>query len=140
MDEISGRTSDFQWLLEEFVQATPGVTEAVAASSDGLMLGASSRSSGKPLEQLAALAAGVQSLARGVSDFLEFSETDRVIIEMKGGLMFVARISSGSVLAVVAAPDADYGQIGYEMTVLVERVGQALTPELISHLKNSLPV
>jgi hypothetical protein len=36
---------------------------------------------------------------------------------------------------VLAAPNCDIGLIGYEMTLLVDRVGQLLTPELRAQLQ-----
>jgi hypothetical protein len=38
-------------------------------------------------------------------------------------------ISDGSSLAVLASADCDMGLVAYEMALLVERVGRALTPE-----------
>ena len=38
-------------------------------------------------------------------------------------------ISDGSSLAVLAAADCDMGLVAYEMALLVERVGRALTPQ-----------
>jgi predicted regulator of Ras-like GTPase activity (Roadblock/LC7/MglB family) len=37
-------------------------------------------------------------------------------------------ISDGSALASLAARNCDVGQVGYEMALLVERVGNALSP------------
>ena len=37
-------------------------------------------------------------------------------------------ISDGSSFAVLAARACDVGQVGYEMALLVDRVGDALTP------------
>ena len=47
---------------------------------------------------------------------------------MEGGLLLVMSISNGSSLAVLASSDCDMGLVAYEMTLLVERVGRALTP------------
>ncbi len=48
--------------------------------------------------------------------------------------MLVMSISDGSSLAVLAAPGCDIGLIGYEMALLVQRVGELLTPELRQQL------
>ena len=40
-------------------------------------------------------------------------------------------------LATLAAPNCDIGLVGYEMTLLVDRVGQLLTPELRAELQGS---
>ena len=47
-------------------------------------------------------------------------------------------ISGGSCLGVVTSGTCDLGAVGYESTVLVQRIGQLLTPELITELKMSL--
>jgi uncharacterized protein len=39
-------------------------------------------------------------------------------------------ISDGSWLAVLASPTSDIGLVGYEMTMLVDRVGEHLSPAL----------
>ena len=65
---------------------------------------------------------------------------EQVIVEMTLGHLFVSTISDGSSLAVLAEKNADIALVGYEMTLLVDRVGAALTPELITELKNTLTV
>jgi uncharacterized protein len=47
---------------------------------------------------------------------------------MEGGLMFVMAISDGSSLAVLAAQECDTDLVAYEMSLLVEAVGDVLTP------------
>ncbi|NED87443.1 roadblock/LC7 domain-containing protein, partial [Streptomyces sp. SID11233] len=43
--------------------------------------------------------------------------------ELDDAFLFVSAAGDGSCLAVLAGPDADIGQIAYEMTLLVKRVG-----------------
>jgi predicted regulator of Ras-like GTPase activity (Roadblock/LC7/MglB family) len=52
---------------------------------------------------------------------------------MEGGLMLVKAISDGSSLAVLAAPECDTDLVSYEMTLLVEAVGEVLTPAARAH-------
>ena len=49
---------------------------------------------------------------------------------MQGGFLLLMAISDGSWLAVLASPASDIGLVGYEMTMLVDRVGDHLSPEL----------
>jgi predicted regulator of Ras-like GTPase activity (Roadblock/LC7/MglB family) len=49
---------------------------------------------------------------------------------MQGGLMLIKAVSGGSTLAVLAAPDCDTDLVSYEMSRLVEAVGEALSPAL----------
>ena len=54
-----------------------------------------------------------------------------------GGIVLLMSISDGSCLAVLASPTCDIGLIGYEMTLLVDRVGHLLPPELRTELSGS---
>nr|BFE76604.1 hypothetical protein GCM10020092_099050 [Actinoplanes digitatis] len=63
-------------------------------------------------------------------------EVQQTIIEMDSGYLFLMSISDGSSMAVLAARSCDVGQVGYEMALLVERVGAALVPaprEAVAH-------
>jgi len=59
---------------------------------------------------------------------MEAGTPTQALVEMDHGLMFVKAISDGSSLAVLAAPECDTRQASYEMTRLVEAVGDLLTP------------
>ena len=78
------------------------------------------------------------ALADGASRTLSMGQLDQVIIEMRRGYLFIAHISGGSSVGVIAARGADIGLVGYEMTLLVERFGSVLTPGLIAELQGSL--
>lgn len=52
----------------------------------------------------------------------------QTVVEMDNGFLFLMSISDGSSFAVLAARSCDVGQVGYEMALLVDRVGDALTP------------
>jgi predicted regulator of Ras-like GTPase activity (Roadblock/LC7/MglB family) len=54
---------------------------------------------------------------------------------MERGLLLLMAISDGSCLTVLAAPDCDMGLVAYQMTLLVERAGQTLTPALRAELQ-----
>ena len=48
------------------------------------------------------------------------------IVEMENGYLLLMRVGDGSNLATLAARSCDIGQIGYEMAILVERVGNVI--------------
>ena len=56
---------------------------------------------------------------------------------MEAGYLFVTSISDGSCFAVFAAADCDIGLVGYEMGLLVDRMGKVLTPALRSELQTT---
>jgi uncharacterized protein len=58
---------------------------------------------------------------------------------MQRGLLFVTSIRDGSFLTVLAAASCDVGVVGYDMAVLVTRVGDVLTPRLRAELQAVLP-
>jgi uncharacterized protein len=116
------------WLLVEFVRDTPGVVHSVVVSGDGLRL-ATSPGVGVALgDQLAAAASGLVSLARGTAHLLGAGPVTQTILEMAGGYLFVTSVNQGATLAVFADRRCDIGMVGYEMTMLANRVGHAITP------------
>jgi hypothetical protein len=135
---MSGAARNFNWLLTSFVRNTADTREAVAVSSDGFLLASSSNTARDGVEQYAAIISGVTSLTNGAGDFLGCGEFERIMVEMEGGMLFVATISDGSALGVLTDKSCDMGLIGYEMTLLLSRAGKALTPALVKELKNAL--
>ncbi len=131
-------THDFSWMLNSFVDQTAGVTDAIAVSSDGLLMAMSHSLDRDGAEQLAAIVSGLVSLGQGASVCFGFGGLQQVIIAMNGGYAFVSSISDGSCLGVVATSNCDIGQIGYQCGLLVERAGAVLTPELVEALQQEL--
>lgn len=129
----------FGWLLENFVHQTDGVREAVAVSSDGLLIASSDGLSRTDADHLAAIVSSLASLGRGAARRYDFEGLKLVMIEMKRGFLLVSTIDGGSCLGVVAEGECDLGLIGYEITSLAERFGPLLTPALISESRQYLP-
>ncbi len=128
----------FSWLLNGFVEKTAGVSDAVAVSSDGLLMAMSSNLGRGSAEQLAAIISGMVSLGNGASGCFGFDGLEQVIVSMRKGFLFVSAISDGSCLGVVAGKGCDIGLIGYQTTLLVERAGAVLTPDLVMELKQEM--
>jgi uncharacterized protein len=116
------------WLLVDFTRETPGVVASVVVSVDGLPLAVSSGVSDALADQLAAAASGLVSLARATTRLLESGSLTQTILEMSGGYLFVTSVGRGATLAVHATRQCDLGLVGYEMTVVAQRVGRALDP------------
>jgi predicted regulator of Ras-like GTPase activity (Roadblock/LC7/MglB family) len=139
MQTLSTEARNLNWLVGSFVNRVPSVAEAIVVSSDGLLIAMSdglNRASG---DRLAAVAAGLTSIARGAGQPLDAGPVSQIVIELERALLLVMCISDGSALAVTATRPCDIGLIAYEMAVLVERAGNALSPRLIAELKASLP-
>lgn len=132
-----GQQNQFGWLVNDFADRVPGVAHAVVVSADGLLLTASSRLPLDRADQLAAVASGLVSLTQGAAHCFEAGTVHETVVEMELGTMILMSISDGSSLAVLAAPNCDIGQVAYEMTLLVDRVGQILTPELRAQLQGT---
>jgi predicted regulator of Ras-like GTPase activity (Roadblock/LC7/MglB family) len=116
------------WLLIDFTRETTGVIAAVVVSVDGLPLAVSSIVTDALADQLAAAASGLISLARATAHLLGSGSLTQTILEMTEGYLFVTTVSRGATLAVHATRQCDLGLVGYEMTLLAERVGRALDP------------
>ena len=139
MAPLSQQANNVNWLVNNFVDRVPGVTEAVVVSSDGLPMAKSSGLDRDAADLFAAVASGLIGLAYGAAGRFGGGAVHEVVIEMENAFIFVTGISDGSCLAVVATSNCDVGLVGYEMALLVERVGPTLTPELREELRVAMP-
>jgi len=126
LSSLSHRSLD--WLVINFTARVPDVAHAVVVSADGVLLARSEDLPSPFAEQLASITCGLASLMQGAARMFEGGQPTQALVEMEGGLMLVKVISNGSSLAVLASPDCDTDLVSYEMTLLVEAVGEALTP------------
>jgi predicted regulator of Ras-like GTPase activity (Roadblock/LC7/MglB family) len=104
-------------------------------SADGLLLFPSEGLPQDRAEQLSAVASGLISLTQGAARCFEAGAVSQTVVEMERGFLFLMSVSDGSCLAVLAAPTCDIGAVAYEMTLLVDRVGQQITPALRAQLQ-----
>ncbi|WP_306210066.1 roadblock/LC7 domain-containing protein [Actinoplanes sp. RD1] len=129
----------FNWLLGNFVHQTDGVRDAVAVSSDGLLIAGSDGLGRADADQLAAIVSSMAGLARSASRRYDFEGLKLVMIEMRRGFLIISVIEGGSCLGVVAGGECDVGLVGYEISLLAERFGALLTPALIAESRQYLP-
>jgi predicted regulator of Ras-like GTPase activity (Roadblock/LC7/MglB family) len=127
--------SELDWLLDDFVERVPGAVSAAVVTTDGLGLCISAGISSDSADQLSAITSGLASLTDGAAQFFAAGGVRQLIVEMDKGFLFVARVSDGSILAVMCDSTCDIGLIGYEMSLLIGRIGNVLTPELRSQLR-----
>ena len=127
--------SDLDWLVEDFVDRVPGASSAEVVTADGLVLCVSAQISGDSADQLAAITSGLASLTEGAAQVFAAGSVRQLIIEMDEGFLFVARVGDGSVLALMCESSCDIGLVGYEMSLLIGRIGNVLTPELRARLR-----
>ncbi|MEU6931442.1 MULTISPECIES: roadblock/LC7 domain-containing protein [unclassified Streptomyces] len=127
---MTGTTTDekLSWLLEGLLERTPGTRHALVLSRDGLKLCRTTGLSVDQADQLAAIAAGIQSLSHGAS--VEFGDgtggVRSAMAEFYGGILFIVEAGEGAHLALVADEEADAGLVGHNMTELVEQLGEHL--------------
>jgi predicted regulator of Ras-like GTPase activity (Roadblock/LC7/MglB family) len=139
MSQLSREASDFNWLVGNLASRTPGVAHAMVVSADGLPVAVSDRLDRPQADQLAAIASGLASLTQGGARCMDGGLVKQTVVEMHRGLLLVMAISDGSCLAVLAGSSCDVGVVVYEMTMLVSRAGDVLTPSLRVELQATLP-
>ncbi|MBA0052440.1 roadblock/LC7 domain-containing protein [Streptomyces sp. AJS327] len=114
------------WLLDDLTQRISFIRHALVLSSDGLVTGCSSELERKDAEHLAAVSSGLHSLAKGSGRHFRVGRVRQTMIEFDDGVLFVTAAGDGSCLCVFTTADADIGQVAYEMTLMVNRVGEHL--------------
>ena len=121
---VESETRELDWVVNRFVDSVPGAAHGVLVSADGLLMAASGRLPAERAEQVAAVSSGLASLATGAARLFDGGAVMQTIVEMQQGFMLLMSVGDGSHLAVLTQATADIGQVGYEMALLVERVGQ----------------
>jgi len=137
---VNDPTNDLGFLLTNLVAHVPGIREAAVVSSDGLLIALSDTVDRETGDRLAAVAAGLLSVARGAGTPMQAGAVHEIIVELERALIVVMGISDGSALAVVATRPCDIGLVAYEMALLTDRAGAALTPQLVAELREELPL
>ena len=126
---LTDTTGQLSWLLDNLVEKVEAVEQALILSRDGLVVAASRGLSREDSEHLSALAAGVQSLARGTGQHFRGGSVRQTIIEMEFAFLFVIAAGRGTCLAVLTSAEPNVGVIAYEMAMLVRRMGKYLAAE-----------
>lgn len=122
--------ADFEWLVNQFTGEVPGVLHALIVSLDGLQL-VSSRSLSRDLgDQMAALTAGLLSMADRTAALLSLGDSEYITIRLPRGHLLFMRVSESAGLAVVADASCDLRVVAYQMTQFVGSVGHVLTPDV----------
>lgn len=104
----SGTSGTLDWFVSNFVRDVPGVSHAILVSADGLLMASNSHLPADRAEQLAAVTSGLASLSTGAARLFEAGNVRQSIVEMDDGF------------------SCDIGQVGYEMALLVDRVGKTV--------------
>ncbi|MFE5701540.1 roadblock/LC7 domain-containing protein [Rhodococcus koreensis] len=119
-------TRPLDWLVSNFASDVPGVSHAVLVSADGLLMAASAHLPIDRAEQLAAVTSGLASLSAGVSRLFDGGGVLQSVVEMQHGYLLLMSVGDGSHLATLTDAECDIGQVGYEMAILVDRVGASV--------------
>ena len=127
MTQAKGNGEELGWLLDNLVSRVANVRQALVLSRDGLAVAKAQDMSREEGDRLSALAAGVQSLARGAGQQVGGGEVRQIVIEMDSAFMFVMAAGEGTCLAVLASAEANLGVMAYEMAMLARRMGVHLT-------------
>jgi predicted regulator of Ras-like GTPase activity (Roadblock/LC7/MglB family) len=127
-DDMTVRGGRLNWLLDDLVLRLAGSEKAVVLSGDGLLLGRSAELDRDGAEHLAAMASAFSSLSRGVGTQFGKGGVLQTVVELEGGYLVVTEAGAGACLALLASSHADLGMVAYEMNVIVQQVGSALSP------------
>ena len=122
----AGDERDLDWVMSRFVDDVPDAAHAILVSADGLLMASSTSIPGERAEQVAAVSSGLASLAVGAARLFEGGSVMQTIVEMEMGFLMLMSVGDGSNLTVLTTEEADIGQVGYEMALLVDRVGRTV--------------
>jgi uncharacterized protein len=117
---------DLNRLVTSFTERVPAVAHAAVVSADGLPLATSAGLPRDQADQLAAVTSGLTKLVQGAARIFSAGPVAQAVVVMEQGTLIMMSLSGNSVLAVLAAPESDLGNVAYEMSLLGERAGPSL--------------
>lgn len=118
----ANQPQDIAWLLQGLTEEVPVIRGSVLLSSDGMVKAAYGLDRDDS-ERLAALAAGLFSMARSAGAKFDGSSAVRqVVAELHASQLYICWAGFNSVLAVLAQKEADPAVVGFQMAQLIKAV------------------
>jgi predicted regulator of Ras-like GTPase activity (Roadblock/LC7/MglB family) len=114
-------------LLTGLVERVADVRHAVVLSEDGLVISRSTAFARDEAERVAATAAGLMSLSKGISTDVRGGPVRQALVEMAHGYLILTSGGPGAHLVVLSGAGADVGVVAYQMNMLVKRIGEHLS-------------
>jgi predicted regulator of Ras-like GTPase activity (Roadblock/LC7/MglB family) len=116
------------FLLHDFKGRVVGVRHVIALSSDGILVAHDSSLPDDVAQKLAAATAGLVSLLRNLGDQIGEGACSHNLTEYQGGFLCTMGAGAGGALLAFAERGCDMAAVSFELTQLVNRVGDALIP------------
>ncbi|MFF4983902.1 roadblock/LC7 domain-containing protein [Streptomyces sp. NPDC001046] len=114
-------------LLTGLVERVADVRHAVVLSEDGLVISRSTAFARDEAERVAATAAGLMSLSKGISTDVRGGPVRQALVEMAYGYLILTSAGPGAHLVVLSGAGADVGVVAYQMNMLVKKIGEHLS-------------
>ena len=119
--------ASLSWLLDDLLDRVSHAHHAIVLSADGLLMASSAQFGKADGEHLAAVAAGIQSLAKGAAERFDGGPIRQTIVEMQDGFLLVTAAGKGACLAALAGQEAEIGNIAYELNMMATKLHEHLT-------------
>lgn len=119
------RTETLSKILGDLQNACPDIQASVVVSTDGFIIASASNADVEE-EKVAALGAGMLSLAEKATQELQRGEIDQAFLRGKDGYLIVMNTGNGAVLTVLTAREAKPGLIFLDIKRCAEEVGKIL--------------
>jgi predicted regulator of Ras-like GTPase activity (Roadblock/LC7/MglB family) len=132
------QVDEFNWLLNTFVRDAGVVSDALAVSSDGLLMAHSDNLDREGAHQAAAIVSGLVSLAHSTIRQLDFDDLEQIIVATDDGFIYLTAMGDAGCLAAVTDSAFDMDNVGYQMGNFVKRAARMLTPTLVRQLETAV--
>ncbi|WP_380167019.1 roadblock/LC7 domain-containing protein [Jannaschia sp. R86511] len=122
--------ADLDWVMSGLKKKVPGVLHALTATADGLHLASTPGLDPATQKLLSSITSGLASLTVSAAATCGAERPVQTLVEIDRGFMIVASIADTAAVIVLTSREVDLGLVGYELGLLVQRIGRVLTPEL----------
>lgn len=126
----AAESADLDWVMTGLKKKVPGVLHALTATADGLYLASTPGLDDATRTLLSSITSGIASLTAAAATTCGANHPVQTLVEIDRGFMIVASIADTAAVIVLTTREVDLGLVGYELGLLVQRIGRVLTPEL----------
>jgi hypothetical protein len=117
------------WLIDDFVDKTPGVRQALLVSSDGLLMHQAGALDTDQADSLSAITSGLVSSGHAAGRLISEPRCQQMMFRYAGSHLLIMGVYDLASVAVVVNKGAKLDVVYQAMTRLVEGTGRVLAPQ-----------
>jgi len=112
--------------LQGYLDSVPGVSIALVVGRDGFVIEAAHKGMGIDVEAIGAVVSTGMGSSEGIGKELKIGEMYQSMMEYKDGIIVMSAVGADAIFVIVATPDANIGNIRYQLKKRLPDIAKAI--------------